>query len=201
MNALHTLLEGVGAISSPCTVVVLVPAWGLTLVARKARVTVVLCYIAATALLAWARAADHWQLDLDGVVVPAAVLAAGAFILGYVSKRPCCWSAVGSGLIAGALAGWLWQPCVGPRLGDILNNADTAAARSLSLMLVYAAGVLLPALLVAVTPHAVPRTAAIFDRLAVVLLGAGVGAAYALTLAVGYYDDLIGELYRIATRA
>lgn len=31
--------------------------------------------------------------------------------------------------------------------------------------------------------------------------GAAAGAAYAVTLATGRYDDLVGELYRIATDA
>ena len=68
-------------------------------------------------------------------------------------------------------------------------------------MLVYMAGALLPALLLAVLPHAVPSAKRFLDRLPVAILGGAVGAAYALTLAAGRYDDLIGELYRIATNA
>ena len=37
------------------------------------------------------------------------------------------------------------------------------------------------------------------DRLPVAAVGGAVGAAYAVTLATGRYDDLVGELYRIAT--
>ena len=39
------------------------------------------------------------------------------------------------------------------------------------------------------------------DRLPVAAVGGAVGAAYAITLATGRYDDLVGELYRIATNA
>ena len=197
-----TFLEGVGAIGVACTLVMLVPAVALVLVARKARLTVALSYALGAALLTWARAAGHWNVELSGAAVPvAAVLVAGAFVLAYRAKGPASLSATGAGVVAGALAGWLWWPCVGPKLGDIFNNADTEGVATLGLMLVYAAGALLPALLLAVVPHAVPATKRILDRLPVVALGGAVGAAYAITLATGRYDDLIGELYRIATNA
>ena len=197
-----TFLEGVGSIGVACTLAALVPGVALVLVARKARLTVALSYALGATLLTWARAAGHWQVELSGAAVfLAAVLAAGAFVLGYRAKRPASLSATGSGVVAGALAGWLWRPCVGPKLGDILNNADTEGARTLGLMLVYMLGALLPALLVAVVPHALPATKRVLDRLPFVVAGGAVGAAYAITLAAGRYDDLIGELYRIATNA
>ena len=141
-------------------------------------------------------------MELSGALVfVAAALAAGAFVLAYRAKRPASLSATGSGVLAGALAGWLWRPCVGPRLGDILNNADAEAVRTLGMMLVYMAGALLPAVLLALLPHALPRSKPFLDRLSVVAVGGAVGAAYAVTLAAGRYDDLIGELYRIATSA
>ena len=194
-----TLLEGVGAIGVACTLVMLVPAVALVLVARKARLTVALLYAVGAALLTWARAAGHWNVELRGAAVPvAAVLAAGVFVIAYLAKGPLSLSATGAGAAAGALAGWLWRPCVGPKLGEILDNTDTEAARTLGLMLVYMAGALLPALLLAVLPHAVPATKRFLDRLPVTAVGGAVGAAYAITLATGRYDDLVGELYRIA---
>ena len=197
-----TFLEGVGSISIACTLATLVPGVALVLVARKARLTVALFYLLGATLLTWARAAGHWHVELSGALVfVAAALAAGAFVLAYRAKRPASLSATGSGVLAGALAGWLWRPCVGPRLGDILNNADAEAVRTLGMMLVYMAGALLPAVLLALLPHALPRSKPFLDRLSVVAVGGAVGAAYAVTLAAGRYDDLIGELYRIATSA
>ena len=195
-----TFLEGVGSIGVACTLAALVPAVALVLVARKARLTVALWYLVGATLLTWARAGGHWQVELSGAMVPvAAALAAGAFVLGWWAKKPASLAATGSGVVAGALAGWLWRPCVGPRLGDILDDVDTEAARTLGLMLVYLAGALLPAVLLAVLPHAVPATRRLLDRLLVAAVGAAVGAAYAVTLATGRYDDIVGELYRIAT--
>ena len=199
---MSTFLEGVGSIGVACTLATLVPGMALVLVARKARLTVALFYALGATLLTWARAAGHWDVELSGAAVfVAAALAAGAFVLAYRAKRAVSLSATGSGAVAGALAGWLWRPCVGPKLGEILNNADTEGARTLGLMLVYMAGALLPALLLAVLPHAVPSAKRFLDRLPLVVLGGAVGAAYAITLAAGRYDDLIGELYRIATNA
>ena len=195
-----TFLEGVGAIGVACTLVMLVPAVALVLVARKARLAVALLYALGAALLTWARAAGHWDVELTGAAVPvAAVLVAGAFVLAFRAKGPASLSAAGAGVVAGALAGWLWRPCVGPKLGDILNTVDTEAARTLGMMLVYMLGALLPALLLAVLPHALPGTKRHLDHLLVAALGGAIGAAYAVTLAAGRYDDLVGELYRIAT--
>ena len=197
-----TFLEGVGSIGVACTLAALVPGVALVLVARKARLTVAVFYLLGATLLTWARAAGHWNVELSGAAVfAAAALAAGAFVLAHRAKRAVSLSATGSGVVAGALAGWLWRPCVGPKLGEILNNTDTDGARTLGLMLVYMAGALLPALLLAVLPHAVPSAKRFLDRLPVAILGGAVGAAYAITLAAGRYDDLIGELYRIATGA
>ena len=56
-------------------------------------------------------------------------------------------------------------------------------------------------LALSVLPHAVPATKRFLDRLPVAAVGGAVGAAYAITLATGRYDDLVGELYRIATTA
>ena len=60
---------------------------------------------------------------------------------------------------------------MGPKLGEILNNADTEGARTLGLMLVYMAGALLPALLLAVLPHALPGAKRVLDRLPVAIPG------------------------------
>ncbi len=194
-----TLTEGIGVITWACTLTALVPGLALVLVARRARLTVALYYAAGAAFLAWAQAAGHWWVSARGAaVVIAGIVAACTYAAAWRAPGHSSPLATGAGLVGGALAGWLWRPCVGALLGDILNDASTAGPRTLGLMFIYMVGVLLPLLLIAIAPHAVPAVGRVLDRLPFAIAGATVGAAYAVALAIGQYDDLIGELYRIS---
>ncbi|WP_423921821.1 cytochrome c biogenesis protein CcdA [Candidatus Poriferisodalis sp.] len=196
---IDTLTEGIGVITWACTLTVLAPGVALVLVARQARLTVALYYVVGAALLAWAPAAGHWSVSARGAaVVIAGLLAAGTYVAAWRAQSHSSPYATGAGIVGGALAGWLWRPCVGPRLGDILNEASTDELRTLALMGVYVAGALLPLLLLAVLPYAVLAVDRVLDRIPFAIAGAVIGAAYAITLAIGLYDDLIGELYRIS---
>ena len=197
---IDTLTEGISVITWTCTLPIGIPGLALLLVARRARLTVGLLYVAGVALLAWAPAAGYWRTDMRGlVVVVVAVLAAGTYLAAWKAPTGNSSLATGSGFVGGAIAGWLWRPCVGARLGDILNQASTDELRTLALMGVYAAGALLPLLLLAVLPYAVPAVGRVLDRAPFAIAGAVVGGAYAITLAIGQYDDLIGEMYRISS--
>ena len=195
-----TFTEGISVITWTCTLPIGIPGLALFLTARRVRLTVGLLYVAGVALMAWAPAAGYWRTDMRGaVVVVVAVLAAGTYLAAW--KAPS-WNsplATGAGFVGGAIAGWLWRPCVGPRLGDILNEASTDELRTLALTGVYAAGALLPLLLLAVLPYAVPAVGRVLDRTPFAIAGAAIGTAYAIALASGQYDDLIGELYRISS--
>lgn len=194
-----TLTEGIGVITWACTLTALVPGLALVLVARRARLTVALYYIAGAAFLAWAQAAGHWWVAARGTaVLIAGFVAAGTYAAAWRAPGHSSPLATGAGLVGGALAGWLWRPCVGEFLGDILNHASTAGPRTLGLMFIYMVGVLLPLLLIATAPYAVPAVGRVLDRLPFAIAGAAVGAIYAVALAIGQYDDLIGELYRIS---
>lgn len=196
---IDSLTEGIRVITWACTLTALVPGLALVLVARRARLTVALYYTAGAAFLAWAQAAGHWWVAARGAaVVIAGIVAAGTYVAAWRAPGHSSPLATGAGLVGGALAGWLWRPCVGERLGDILNDASTAGPRTLALMAVYMVGVLLPLLLIAIAPYAVPGVGRLLDRLPFAIAGAAVGAAYAVALAIGQYDDLIGELYRIS---
>lgn len=194
-----TFTEGISVITWACTLPIVVPGLALVLVARRARLTVGLLHVTGVALMAWAPAAGYWRTDMGGlVVVVVAVLAAGTYLAAWKAPAGNSPLAAGGGFVGGAIASWLWRPCVGPRLGDILNDASTDELRTLALMGVYAAGALLPLLLLAVLPVAVPAVGRVLDRKPFAIAGAVVGGAYAIALAIGLYDDLIGELYRIS---
>lgn len=196
---IDTLTEGIGVITWACTLTALVPGLALVFVARRARLTVALYYTAGATLLAWAQAAGHWWVSARGTaLVIAGVVAGATYAAAWRAPGHASPLATGAGIAGGALAGWLWRPCVGEGLGDILNDASTAGPRTLGLMAVYMVGVLLPLLLLAVAPSAVPAVGRVLDRLPFAIAGAAVGTAYAMALAIGQYDDLIGELYRIS---
>ena len=199
-TVVDTFIEGVEVVTWACTLTVLVPGLALVLVARRTRLTVAVYYVVGAALLAWAQAAGHWWVSARGVaLVIAALLAAGTYAAAWLAPQHSSPYATGAGVVGGALAGWMWRPCVGSLLGDILNDATTDGPRTAGLMLIYMVGALLPVLLIAIAPYAVPVIGRALDRRPVAVVGAVVGGAYAVTLAIGRYDDLIGELYRISS--
>lgn len=194
-----TFLEGVEAIAQACTLVVLLPGLAMVLVARRGRLTLAVCYTVFAAVLMWAQAAQHWSLASRGaIVVPLGVLVAATFAAARSAQRADQRRLIAAGVVGGALAGWMWLPCVGTQLGDILNNATTQGPRTLALMIVYTVGALLPVLLIALLSHAAPAGEKFLNHRAVEVVGLGFGALYAITVAIGRYDDLVGELYRIS---
>lgn len=197
---IDTFSEGLSVVTWACTLTVLVPGLALVLVARRARLTVASYYVLGATLLAWAQAAGYWWIAARGVAaVVAGLVAAGTYVAAWRASGHSSPLATGSGLVGGALAGWMWRPCVGERLGDILNDAATSGPRTLGLTVIYLIGALLPVMLIAVAPYAVPAVGKMLNRRPVAIVGATIGAAYAVTLAIGRYDDLIGELFRISS--
>lgn len=195
-----TFLEGVDAITMACTLVIGLPTLFLALAARTRAALIVAGSVVATALMMWARAANHWTLANDGwMVVPIAFVIAGSFGLAWRADQLPRFGSVGVGVLAGAVAGWLWQPCVGEQLAKILNEADAEPFTTAPLMVVYTAGALLPVILLAAVPHAWPAIAHHLSHRRVGLVGAGVGMVYALTVISGQYNDLVGELFRISS--
>ena len=195
-----TFLEGVSAITMACTLVIGLPTLFLALAARTRAAIVVAGSVVATALMMWARAAGHWDVANDGwMVVPIALAIAAAFAFAWRSERLPWFGALGVGVVGGAIAGWLWQPCVGEQLAKILNDADAAPFSTAPLMVVYTAGALLPVILLAALPHAWPAITERLTHRTVGLVGTGVGMLYALTVISGQYNDLVGELFRISS--
>lgn len=197
---IDTFIEGLRVVTWACTLTVLVPGLALVLVARRCRATVAAYYVVGAAFLAWAQAAGHWWVAARGAaVVIAGIVAAGTYAAAWKAPGHSSPFATGAGLLGGALAGWMWRPCVGEHLGDILNDASTHGPRTLGLLLVYLTGALLPVMLIAVAAYAVPAIGRALDRLPFAVAGVAIGIAYAIALASGQYDDLIGELFRISS--
>ena len=199
---MSTFIEGIQAAGQACSVVVAIPALGMLLLARRARLAVTCYFIAGAALLMWAQAAGHWGIRLaGGWLVAAAVVAAAAYVSAALAPGFTSTLATGAGLIGGAVAGWGWRPCVGTRLGDVLDVAAepgmVADLSSLAWMLVYTSGTLLPVLLIAAFAYVFSLVDRVLSSRVAFGIGGLIAAAHAVTLASGWYDDLVGELFRI----
>lgn len=192
-------LEGVEAVTMACTLVIGLPTIALVLAARGRAVPVLVGSILATAVVMWARVGGRWTIDSDGlVVVPIAASIVVAFVLAWRSVSLPGLAAVGAGALGGAIAGWLWRPCVGEQFATVLNDTEAGSLTSLVPMTLYVTGALLPAVLVAALPHAWPAVRGRLDHRRVASVGVALGGLYAATVLSGRYDDLVGELFRIS---
>lgn len=200
-----TFLEGVESITLACTLIILLPVLALAMTAKRGRALIVGAYLAGAATLMWARAARIWEIESDGAI--ALVIGVGiavSFGLVATANDRGALRLPAMGLLGGAIAGWLWEPCVGEQFAEILNNADAnqgfgTRVQSFALMLVYVAGTLLPAILFAAVTYAAPKTEPGLHHRVVRAAGLGLGLVYAATVAAGWYNDLVAELFRISS--
>lgn len=195
---MRTFLEGVSVVVQPCTLVIALPTVALVLAAHRRAVTALTASILSTAVMMWARAAGYWAVESSGASVVAMSLLVGAGFTAVIRSRTPRVVLAGSAT-CGAVAGWLWQPCVGEQLADILNQAGADRPASLARMIVYTAGALLPAVVLAATPHGWPPAQPHLHGGVAARAGATLGAVYALALVSGRFDDLVGELSRWST--
>lgn len=205
-----TFLEGVESITLACTIIILLPVLALAMAARRGRPQIVGAYLVGASMLMWGRAARIWEVESTGTIAVAIGAAiAASFVLvattpDQTTRRIAALRLPAMGLVGGAIAGWLWEPCVGEQFAEILNNADAnqgfgTRLQSFALMLVYVAGTLLPAILFAAVAYAAPRTEAGLHHRVVRATGLGLGLIYAVTVSAGWYSDLVAELFRISS--
>lgn len=192
------LLEGIRDLSQACSLSLIVPGLAVVLSARNRRGWVVGGVLGATWFFAWMKAAGWLPGTPDGVW---SVVGGAAFVgAGLVSWRGASSvSGVGSGAVAGALATWLWAPCVGPQLAHILNGAPEAPFRQLVPMGMFVLGLSVPILFVALAPVAIPRLRRVLAPVAT----AGMFLVLVLggAMAIGWYDDVVIQLNRWSTPA
>jgi hypothetical protein len=195
-----TFLEGIEVTRQPCTLALLIPSLALTLAARPRAFGALIGFGAGASILAWAQAARHWEVR---DIPPATVIGGLLAVVAVIAVANPSWLrddvVVGGAVVTGAIAGWLWRPCVGPQLADILNNADTDGVRTLSLMTIYLAGVLLPAMLLTLAPIAAPRLVAWRDAKWTRAIGLSIALLWAGAITIGVYDDVVSELLKRST--
>ena len=183
--------EGVRSSVLPCSLTLIVPVVAVALAAWKRPVLTVLIAAVGALVPMWVRAAGfppggRWM------AVVLAVLTLGVFaVWGLLRGLP---SAVGvsAALIPGGLAGWVWQPCVGQTLGEILQAAGEGDLSSAVLLAGYLAGVLLPALVVVLSRVALGEHARLLRRLQA--LGTILGIGVAVLVVLGLESRVAGWL-------
>ncbi|MHB8671877.1 MAG: hypothetical protein ACYDAD_15175 [Acidimicrobiales bacterium] len=202
-----SLVAGLTSARAACTVP-LVPAWvALTVGTGDRALPAVAGYFAAVAahLVVLGVGSNglyhalHRPQGLPGLF-GALLVAAAALVLWRGAGHPVARRSavgVGVGLVTGAAFGAAWSPCIGRTLGRLLQPGAGAGSRGL-LLVVYAAGLALPFLLVALALVAVGPAAAWLrrHRAGLARLGGGLLGVLAVTLATGWFRTVAGHLAR-----
>lgn len=173
-------LEGVGQSLLPCSWILLVPAIGIGL--RRPSLRVVAAMVLSSIAFAWLAVGGWWVLPLP---VSGALIGAGA-VMWWIRDLDI-WS---SSLI-GAGAASAWQPCVGPELGAVLNQAQTDPFAALPGLAAFLLGVLMVGLLIgwAGGRFVQGQALTVTTRVVAVAMG-GLG----LTMVVGWYPTVASAL-------
>lgn len=194
---METLLEGVVAAAQPCSLALVVPAVGTTLMGGRLGAVVAAAVWLAATLAAWAQAALLLEVGGGlgaGIVLAVAVLAGLWVLLRDPAGWPSGATRAAGGALVGLGAGLLWRPCVGPQLGEVLTAAPDDPAGQLVRFGAYMAGLLVVTAAVAALPVLHPKVEATLRSPAARLVGAAPVLMLAVVLATGTYASVIGRL-------
>lgn len=187
------LTEGVGSIRLPCTWVLLVPAIGVTLFARRRSGLAMTAFVGATIIIAWLRFSGWWYAVPTGIVQVGLGLAMiVAAVIAWRQNRAGT-DALAAG-VAGLMASWAWIPCVGNKLGDLLNTVRDSPGNNFGGTAAYLVGILLPFIVLAAAGYAFPAVGERTSNDKVVAVGAIVLIVFGALFATTLFDDIASEL-------
>ena len=186
------LAEGLESALLACSLIVLVPGAAAAVAARQESSSALVGFGGGLVALSWLRFSDRGGDLATGVV---ALLLAAAVVLLVVPlvRRLNIVTGLG-GVLTGAAAGVLWEPCVGSEFGDLLVSLPDRGASGLGLFAVYLLGVVSPLLVLGALLHLIPNSTLILVRPLMLVIGGGTLAVLAVATAAGYSDDLVGRL-------
>lgn len=201
---LDLIFEGLFSLRFGCTIGFVLPRVGPALALGRRAWLAPIALIGAAGTVGWARFSNRWfdtpSTWILTVLAVAIVVATVASFRGsaVTDKRPGPVDRFGSFgwatsalVLAALVAGWLWVPCVGEHFSEPLNNATTDPAGTWMQVLAYVAGIGAPLIVLAALPVAFPRLAKLRDSAPVRVLGVGLAAVVSLSIAVGWYSDLV----------
>lgn len=187
--------EGIESLGLPCSWVFMLPAAGATALAMRRGPHLLAAFVAAAVAVAWLRFGGWWFAVPDGW----RQVGIGVVLIGLASVtwlRPSPVFELLTALAAGTAAAWAWIPCVGPHLGELLNNARDDALSQLPGTAAFMVGLTAPFVIAVAAAIAVPRIEIALDRRGTLLVGLSLIAALGLLFATTLFDDLASELAR-----
>jgi hypothetical protein len=190
---IELLREGLESAFLPCSFILLIPGLAVGLGARTKESSWALLGFAIGAIAtAWLRYSD--RISDVGTNLPAIALAVAlAFIAVPIVRRFDAVAAAG-GVLAGSAAALLWEPCVGAEFGTLLGEMPGAGPGSALRLAAYLVGVLAPLIVVGGLIAAIPSPALLPARPFMLASSVVVLAGLAIGTALGFHDDLVGQL-------
>lgn len=189
------VVEGIRSGVVPCSLALLLPASAVVLAARHHPLVALGGFSGAAALLMWLRATGFLALSTIPLgTTLLGIVAVGAMAKFLASHAPNLLTTAGLALGPGAMAGWIWQPCVGPALGRILDRAASGSVLALPELTAYTLGVVLPAAAIALARIALGDSAS--PRRVVTVAGAVLGIGIGILVVTGIHQQVIGWLAR-----
>jgi len=184
--------EGIESLKLACSLVLLIPALGITLLGRR-RIWLIPAWIVSVSLIAWLRFTGWWSpLPSGPGHILAGVVLAGLAALAW--KRDRLETDVAATVMTAFIAGWTWIPCVGRELADILNNARAEPWAELVPTFVYLFGLFVPLVVFAALQVAWPKFGDLIERESVRSAGLAIVFLVGTLVAVTLFDDLASEL-------
>ena len=192
---MNLFAEGIRSGLLPCSYSILLVGLATVVLRRRERTAVLWIFAGCTAFSAWLRAAGISDV-VTGRVVTLVLVLGGVGLALLVNHRAA--GLVSSALI-GLFAGATWQPCVGEKLGEVLNLAPDDPLRSLLLLAVYLLGVMIPLVAVVALAAYAPAVRRWMDSGWAGVVSGTVLAAVGVLVLTDNYDSLLSTLARWST--
>ena len=194
---LDLLIEGFESALLPCSFVVLVPGAAVVIASRQESTSAFVGFFVGLIALSFWRFSGRG--DAVSTTLVALMLAAAVVLVAIPLVRRLNIVTGAGGLLVGAAAGVLWEPCVAIHFADLLNGLpDRAPVVGVALLAIYVVGVVAPLLAVASVLYLIPNPTLILARPVMLVVGCGTLAIIALATAAGFSDDIIGRLVELS---
>lgn len=191
------LIEGFESALLPCSFVVLVPGAAVVIASRQESTSAFVGFFIGLVALSFMRFSGRGG-NLSTTVV-ALLLAAAVVLVAIPLVRRLNVVTGAGGLLVGAAAGVLWEPCVAVHFAELLNGLpDRTPVVGVALLVVYIVGVIAPLFALAAALYLIPNPTLILARPVMLIVGCGVLAMMAIATAAGFSDDIIGRLVELS---